>query len=568
MQRNLKSLAERRFDLVVIGGGMFGAAAALDAAQRGLEVALLERGDFGGATSAHSYKMIHGGIRYLQHADIYRVRQSSSARSGFLRVAPHLCKPLPIVIPTYGSMSMKSKPVLWAGIRAYDVLTADRNRGIKDRTRHIPNGWFLPRDEILSRYPGLSADGLTGAGIFCDGQMYNPPRIVLAHVQSAAALGAEVANYAEVTGFVRSGDRVQAVNVTDRCTGARFEVQAKLVLNAAGPYAGPMLARSLGTKLQPPQPFSRDAYFIVPRRLFEGDHALSLPSRTSDPDARFSRGGRHLFLVPWRDVTLVGVWHKVYDGDPDKYEITDAELQSWIDEVNEAYPQAGLRLDEVCLGSAGLVPFGENAGDAEDLKFAHRSRIIDHARVDGLEGLVTLIGVRYTTGPYEAARLVSDLLAKLDKQAAPSRLAWTAVHGGDVDDFERLVGEIEQAGLEPSAARALAHNQGSAWKGAFERGRKRLSGSSVIEGEIEHAIESEMAVTLADLVFRRTDLATTGIVDQTALKRVAEIAAKQAGWTPDRQASEMAFIEQRLSIARTGRTMLADELPSIQPVAA
>lgn len=570
MQRDLQALENRQFDLLVIGGGMFGAAAVLDAAQRGLSVALVEKGDFGGATSAHSYKMIHGGIRYLQHGDIYRVRQSAAARSGFLRVAPHLSHPLPIVIPTYGSFGMKSKPVLWAGIRAYDAITFDRNRGIADPSRHIPNGWFLSRDEVARRYPGVAREGLTGAGVFCDGQMYNPTRLVLAHIRSAVELGAVAANYAQAVDVLRSGNVVHGAVIEDGIGGNRVEVKARMVLNASGPYAGHFLERALGQGLQPKTPFSRDAYFIVPKPLIEGSHALTLPSKTVDPDARLSRGGRHLFLVPWRGVTLVGVWHKVFEGHPDTYEITDAELESWISEVNLAYPQAGLTLDDVAMGSAGLVPFGENDPNSEHLKFAHRSRIVDHAKTDGLEGLLTLIGVRYTTGPYEAARLIGQIASRLGHDGSKSRLAWSPVHGGDFESFDALVDDIVKKGLPRTTAEALAHNHGQAWREVLDAGGAvaALPNSHVLECEIEHAVRFEMAQTLGDIVFRRTDLLTHGLVSDGALDKAAEIAAKTANWTPQRLETERQFVKDRLAIGRTGRTMLADRLPQLEPIPA
>src|SRR5215213_4056524 len=153
MLREPAALESAEFDLVVIGGGMF-AAATLDAAQRGLRVALIERADFGGATSSHSFKMVHGGIRYLQHGDVARLRHSARARTTFLRVAPHLVRPLPIVVPTYG-WGMKSKAVLRLGMAAYDLLTLDRNRGIADPARQIPPASFIGREALLERYPGL-----------------------------------------------------------------------------------------------------------------------------------------------------------------------------------------------------------------------------------------------------------------------------------------------------------------------------------------------------------------------------------------------------------------------------
>jgi glycerol-3-phosphate dehydrogenase len=577
MRRDLEALANARFDLVVIGGGMFGAAAALDAAQRGLRVALLERSDFCGATSAHSFKMLHGGIRYLQHADVPRIRQSAAARAAFLRVAPHLAHPLPIAVPTYGRGGMKSASVLRAGMALYDALTFGRNRGIADPSRRVPPGRFISREEAVRRFPGLPREGLTGAGVFCDGQMYNPARLVLAFVQSAAALGAACANHAEAVGLVVRGGRVRAVQVKDGLTGQRLEVEAGLVLNAAGPYAERVLAGTLGDGLTPPTPFSRDAYFVVRRPLVEGDHALTVPTRTTDPDAVLSRGGRHLFLVPWRGVTLVGVWHKVYRGDPDRYEIAEAELERWIAEINEAYPGAGLRLDEVVLGSAGLVPFGENDPDSQNLKFAHRSRLVDHAAERGLDGLLTLIGVRYTTGPADAVEAVSLAAERLGRPVPASRLAWEPVRGGDVPDFEALVRRIAvegPPGLDPATARAIAHNHGSAYRDVLSvcEGRpdlaRPLEGTPVLAAEVAHAAGAEMAVTLADAAFRRTDLCTAGLPGLAALRQAARVMAEACCWDHARETAELDHVLERLALARTGRALLADGgLPRV-PLAA
>src|SRR3954452_22687148 len=250
MKRDLLRLANSEFDLVVIGGGIFGACAAWDAAQRGLSVALIDRGDFCSVTSAQHLKMVHGGIRYLQHGDIYRLRQSSVERRSFLRIAPHLVRPLPVVIPTYGN-GMKGKAVLRAGMVMYDLLTADRNRGISDTTRHIPPGTTIGAGDVLRMFPGLPTRGLTGAGVFCDGQIHNPPRFVLAILQGAVQAGAQLANYVEATGFVRRGGQVAALKVRDTLTGSDFEIRARVVLNATGPFAERLLDRTLDTRLAP-----------------------------------------------------------------------------------------------------------------------------------------------------------------------------------------------------------------------------------------------------------------------------------------------------------------------------
>src|SRR5512132_2542109 len=231
MIRNLSALTEREFDLVVVGGGICGAAVAWDAAQRGLAVALLERADFSGATSADSLKVVHGGIRYLQHLDVARVRQSARERSALLRVAPHLVHPRPIAVPTYGH-GMAGGEVLWAGFRLLSLLTADRNRGIADPDRHIPGARLISRREALEWFPGLEPKRLTGAGVFWDGQMYNPPRLVWAFVRSAISAGATAANWCEVESIRHAGGRVSGVVARDALTDDRFDVRGRVIVNA------------------------------------------------------------------------------------------------------------------------------------------------------------------------------------------------------------------------------------------------------------------------------------------------------------------------------------------------
>src|SRR5688572_9062952 len=203
MQRNAGSLVDGEFDLAIIGGGAFGAAAAWDATLRGLRTVLIERHDFGGGSSAECFKMVHGGIRYLQHADFVRLRSSCRERSAMLRIAPHLVAPLPIVIPTYGR-GRKGKLFLGTGMRLYDFLTIDRNARIPDPSRQIPGTRFLGRSEVLSLFPDIDDSAMTGGAVFDDGQMYSPPRLVLAFVKSAVAAGAGARAHHEAGGL-RSG---------------------------------------------------------------------------------------------------------------------------------------------------------------------------------------------------------------------------------------------------------------------------------------------------------------------------------------------------------------------------
>ncbi|MFV2057300.1 MAG: glycerol-3-phosphate dehydrogenase/oxidase [Thiohalomonadales bacterium] len=548
MQRNIEELSKKHYDVLVVGGGIFAACAAWDCVLRGLSVAIIEKQDFCSGTSANSFKMVHGGMRYLQHADIKRLRASCHERSALLRIAPHLVQPLPIIIPTYG-YGKSGKVFLGAGLFLYDALTMGRNAGILDRKRHVTRTQFFSREEVLKEYPDLDPDGLTGAAMFYDGQMYNPTRLVLAFVKSAQAKGAHVANYVEATKLVRDGNKVVGVDAIDGFTRKEFRIRASVVLNAAGPWSEWLLENSFSKREKPTTKgvYSRDACFVVKRR-FASPYAIAVQGRTTDPDALLARPARHLFLVPWRDYTLVGVWHVVWKRHPEEVVVKEDEIQDFIEEMNWAYPSLNLTSKEVTMWNAGLVPFGENEEGAENLSYGKRSNLIDHKKIDDLDGLVTLIGIRYTTARGDSAKAVDIVCAKLNKSEKRAATAFTPLVGGDIEDFDALVNgtfQRQDLALSEHCVRALTHNYGTQVEQVLDFAREdkvlaaTLGESTVLKAEVVHAVKKEIAYTLADVVFRRTDLATGGNPGTPVLLECARIMADLLGWDEDKLQQEL-----------------------------
>jgi glycerol-3-phosphate dehydrogenase len=552
MQRKLGELAGREFDLVIVGGGICGAAAAWDATQRGLSVALLDRGDFGGETSANSLKVVHGGIRYLQHLDFARVRESSRERTALLRIAPHLVHPLPVLVPTYGH-GLRGAEALGAAFALLNGLTADRNRGVTDPDRHIPRARLVSSSRVRAWHPELDAPAMTGAGLFWDGQLYNPPRLVWEFVRTAGREGAVAANYCEVGGFLRRGPRVVGVAVCDRLSGERFEVRSRVVVNAAGPFAGQLGVRS-GTRAAGRIPLSRDMAVVIRRRLMR-ERALAVQTKYQDPDAYLSRGRRHLFVVPWRDVTLVGVNSIVYRGDPNCLTVAESEVQGFLDEINDAEPRFALTLADVALVHAGLLPIGAGVLVGANVSFGKRSHVVDNAQADGVDGLVTAVSNRYTTARRVGERAVDLAFRKLGMTPRPSRSADTPLHGGRMSTFAGLVQEISRAagadrhGLD--VAEQLAHNHGSAYGDVLQLVREipsygvTIGASRTLAAEVVHAIRNEMALKLADCVFRRTDLGTAGHPGDDALAGCAALMAEELGWSAVRTELELAEVGTR-----------------------
>lgn len=556
MARALAALAGTEFDVVVVGGGITGAATAWDAAQRGLSVALLERGDFGGATSAESLKVVHGGVRYLQHLDVVRVRESSGERRALLRMAPHLVQPMPFVVPTYGH-GMRGPEILGIAFTLLNALTADRNRGITDPARRIPAAGIVSRSRVLEWFPEINKEGLTGAGVFYDGQLFNPPRLVWALVRTAARAGAAVANYCEVASLVLQGGRVIGVRVEDRLGGDKFEVRARTVINAAGPYAEALLVRS-GVRKARSVPFSRDMALVLKRRFVDG-RALALQTKYRDPSAVLTRGPRHLFMVPWRGRTLVGVNSLIWRDEPDRLRVTEAEVSDFVNEIAEADPKLGLTMDDVALVMAGLLPVEKGDEEGGNVSFGKRPLVVDNAREDGVQGLISAISNRYTVARGVAERAVDLVYDKLGRTARPSRTAVTRIHGGDFFRFDELVREVSGAlpeGVDRSLAERLAHDHGSAYGEVFrlvgERPElgARVGSSDILRAEVVHAARSEMVCKLSDAVFGRTGIATVGDPGRAELDECADLVGAQLGWDAGRRERELREVRERIPFRR------------------
>lgn len=559
MQRHVPLLAAREFDVLVIGAGAFGAAAARDAALRGLDVALIDAADFGGATSAECFKIVHGGIRYLQHADLARLRSSCAQRSALLRMAPHLVNPLPIAIPTYGR-GRRGRLFLGAGACVYDLLTLGRNAHIRDPARRVRRTRWLSRTEVLSTFPHLEAPDLSGAVVFEDGQMYNPPRLVLAFVKASVAAGATVCNYVEALNFLWKDSAVCGVRARDRLSGEVFDIRAKLTLNAAGPWAD-YLERErsqFGHVLR--QPFSRDACFVV-ERAPTSVYGLAVQGLSRDKDALLSRAARHLFAVPWRGRTLFGVWHRLFPDSPDKARVEHQELERWIAELNMVYPALELSPDEVTFANCGLVPFGDTATDSE-LSFGKESRLVDHRKAHDVTGLVTLVGIRFTTARADARRAL-DLLLEQHPRAPAAVRDVQPLPGGDIEEFaafERQALAASPAWLDRRSLRALLRNHGTEYRRVLallspRDGARAPESVDSLPAEIAYAVREEMAVRLDDVVRRRTELGTANHPGRALLEALAAQMASLLGWSTQRTAEELEHVERMLSahLARPGK---------------
>ncbi|HEV7444852.1 MAG TPA: glycerol-3-phosphate dehydrogenase/oxidase [Steroidobacteraceae bacterium] len=546
--RDVRRLSSELFDVLVVGGGASGAAAAREAALRGFNTALIEREDFSAGASAHCFKVVHGGIRYVQHADVRRLRASCFERAVLLRIAPHLVSPLPFVIPTYGK-GKSSRWFLGTGMLLYDALSADVNRHVVDPARRVRGTRFLSRSETLELFPDIAADSLTGAAVFEDGQMYNPPRLVLAFVGAASELGAAIGNYVEAERLLTEGTRVTGVQAADRLTGDRFDIRARLVINAAGPWAEGLLQSGYGQ----PGTYSRDACFMVDRK-FATPMALAVQGRAKDSDALLARNSRHLFLVPWRNSTLVGVWHSIVPRDPDSVGLARSELRQFIDEFNTCYPNLQLREDEVRRTDFGLVPFGDASSQQGGLSFGKQSRLIDH-REHGQTGLISLISVRYTVARRDAVEALDVAARQLDARRSERDSTVAPLTGGDIADFTSAVRAFQArrpSWLTAKSSEGMLRNYGTHATRILELAQREpglgrlFTGSHVSFAEAIHAVRAETAHRMGDIVFRRTELGTDGHPGTAALDELQALLGAELRWSEQRSAEERARVEREL----------------------
>lgn len=532
MKRDLKKLSDRIYDIVIIGGGIYGACVAWDATLRGLSVAIIEKGDFGSGTSANTLKIIHGGLRYLQHADFRRMRQSIRERTTLMRIAPHLVHPLPVVIPTYGHW-LRGKEFLVPALVINELMSFDCNQ-LGDKQKHIPRSRVVSKKEVLRLVPGIHEKGLTGGVIFHDAQVYNSERLLLSFLRSAAKAGANPANYVEATAFLRDGRRVAGVKVKDVLTGDRFSIRAKTVVNTCGPWVDHVLSYLNGYPTNS-RPLLAKAINVVTRPLFQGC-AVGIPS------------SRFLFIAPWRGCSLIGTAYSVYDGDPDHCTVTERNVHDFLNQINNAYPAARLTIGDVSFVHGGLLPSSGICRRTGEIQLSQHYRIRDH-RKEGIDGLISVVGVKYTTARHVAEKVVDCVFESWGQKAPHSLSRVTPVWGGEIERFERFLEDkvkTQRCGLTAQTIQRLIYNYGSSYEDVLRYLDKPANGDraytddlAVLRAEALHGIHEEMAQKLSDVVFRRTELGTAGHPGSEVLKICAKVLRAELGWNSSRAEEEL-----------------------------
>ncbi|GJL58122.1 MAG: glycerol-3-phosphate dehydrogenase [Nitrospirales bacterium] len=550
MTRNLFRLAKGRYDVIVVGGGIYGACVAWDATLRGLSVVLLEKGDIGSGTSANSLKIIHGGFRYLQHGDFSRMRESLHEQKALMRIAPHLVHPLPVLIPTYGH-GLRGREVFACALAINDLVGFDRNR-LEDPQKHIPRGRILPRNQVLELLPNIQAHNLTGGGVFYDAMVYNSERLLLSFLHSAVAMGAELANYVKAVGYLKGKDSIRGVEAEDMLSGERFQVEAKVVVNACGPWFDQTEDMLSDRPRNHRIPWVK-AFNILTRPLFSS-YAVGLAARGtySDDRALLNKGKRLLFMVPWRGCSLVGTAYRSYEGQPDTFSISENDIHEFLQEINQVYPQAALQMSDVKLVNGGLLPGVNVESRSGDIQLESEASIRTRGDV-GAENVISLVGVKFTTARRVGERVVDQVFQVLGKTPPRSQTSHTPLRGGEISAFQEYLNQEMKSprqGLSAKAVQRLVYNYGSSYGDVLQYypdacGREFHSESEsirLLQAEVQYALREEMPQRLSDVVFRRTELGTAGYPGDKPLEVCADILSKGLGWNKTQTQQELAMV--------------------------
>jgi glycerol-3-phosphate dehydrogenase len=544
MKRDPRQLTYKAFDVLVIGAGVYGAAIAWDAALRGLSVALVDKGDFGSRTSANSLKILHGGLRYLQQMDLKRMRESIRARRHFCSIAPHMVRVLPCIMPTYGELK-RGKFALSLALRLNDWVGYDRNWGL-DRSLRLPEGKILSKEECLSMLLGVRAEGLTGAGLWYDCQMIHPERLTLSMILSAVQAGACAVNYLEMRSLLTNHNKVAGIAAHDVLTGQDVKVRAKVVVNATGPWVNQIL-KSAKSSFEPVRwPMTRAMNLLVKRSL------------TNDVAAGvYKPGGQALFITPWKGCSLVGTMHTPFNGNVERPDVAWSEIQDFVREINLAYPGAQLSKDDVLGYNSGLLPGAPDSRNSSAVRLLKQYQILDHCERDGMDGLITVISVKYTMALDVAKKTVRHVLKKLRCPALPSIIDDYYIVGGDIQDINIYKQKQIEKNLYHLGPESICHlielygneygsivEQYAEAKDAFEQ---LIPGSRVRRFEIIHAVREESAAKLSDVILRRTDLAAKGYPGDKCLEAAAQIMARELKWSPTRQEKEIRLCRNHFS---------------------
>jgi glycerol-3-phosphate dehydrogenase len=517
---------EQQYDVIVIGAGINGAGIFREAATRGLRTLLIEKDDLGGATSATSSRLIHGGLRYLEHYEFALVRESLRERERLLHAAPHLVRPLPLTLPVYKGHS-RGPFMIGLGMIAYDFLSYDKS---------LPTARMYTKDQALELEPGLEPEGLRAAARYYDAQVDFPERLVVENVIDGVANGGVVLPHTKVTGFRMEAGIVRGVEYVNELSGESGAAQGEVTINVAGPW--------IDRVLDPAGDFPRY------NGGTKGSHIVVEPFPGAPKDALYieaRQDGRPYFIIPWNDLYLIGTTDIRFDGDLDRIVASEDEIAYLLTETNLAIPDAGLGREDVLYTFSGVrpLPYQEEGATGS---ITRKHIIKDHEPKVG--GLMTIIGGKLTTYRSLSEEAVDEAQRKLGRKKTRSNTRKRLLPGGSEHYEHSKVVLKSQAPewLAPDSAEWLLKVYGVRARDVVNMARENetlrgriIPGHPAIAAAIPFSFQQEFAATLSDVLLRRTMLALDADAGLLIAEAASRIAADACHWDESRRESELAL---------------------------
>lgn len=516
-----------QYDLAIIGAGINGAGIARDAALRGLSVLVLDKGDACNATSAASSRLIHGGLRYLEHGEVPLVYESLHERRYLRRIAAHLVQPLRICIPIYEG-GKRGRRVIQLGMIAYDLLSWQKT---------LPRHEMLGRNAIRDAEPGLRREGLLAAARYFDAQVTYAERLVLENLLAARAAGADVRTYATVTKIAVRDGVIESLSYDDGVSGDPVQVFPRVLVNAAGPWVDEVLATT-GLPLPRLIGGTKGSHIVVSR--FGG-----APRDAFYVEA--AADGRPVFILPWNGLFLIGTTDIRYEDDPSSVRASAAEVDYLLNETNRVFPGAGLTRGHVHYAYSGVRPLPRRRKGPES---AITRRHIIKSHHDVARGLISIIGGKLTTYRSLAEQALDKVGRALDRRLPQCRTHDTLLPGafGLAEARERLAGKAILA--QPGIDRLLAIYGGrAAGIARLMDSRPTLArcldaSARVPAAEVAFVIAEEMPRTLTDIVYRRMMIGLDADQGRPLYDEIAAISAAEFGWSDRRRRSELQALRE------------------------
>jgi glycerol-3-phosphate dehydrogenase len=522
------TLDRELFDAIVVGGGMAGAGIARDLAQRGLSTVLLEKTDFAAGTTSRSSKLIHGGLRYLERFDFQLVRESLRERETLARLAPQLIRPLPFLMPVYRG-GPRSLIKVRLGLRLYDLLTPGKR---------TPRYGTMTAARAQALEPALRPEGLLGAGYYFDDLFLSPERLCLENVLSARRAGAHALNYTQVEEFTPRPDGGWTVRVRDLVAGDVTDVHGRVLVNATGPWIDRIRARA-GIE-------DRGERIL---RTTKGAHIL-LPRVTERAVYLATDDDRLVFVIPWREFSLVGTTDTDYSDSPDRVWATKADVQYLLEAARRLLADPRITEANVVYAYAGVRPLTFDGGSERRASAVSRQhRVV----AEGPEGrFLSITGTKLTCFR-SLAEEVGTTIARLLGRGGPSDTARIALDGEDeeagaleVRTTLDVTEAVRSSGLEREQIEMLVATYGRRARAVLDAARRLPGGTErlcknapEIVAQLHWAVESELAVSLQDLLLRRSGIGTGPCLGLDCAPAIAQRMGTLLGWSPRRLEAEL-----------------------------